>query len=288
MEVFTLRRGDPGYPAPLERLPEPPAWLRVRGNLLAARRVALVGARLPDEYGDSMAAALAWGLARAGLSVVSGGAQGVDAAAHRGALEAGGHTVAVMGCGLDHAYPAGHRDLFERIVAAGGALVSEYDDAFHPERWTFPERNRIVAALCDAVVVVRAGERSGALITAGWARRLGVPLLAVPGEAGHPLSAGPLALLRAGARPAVEPEDVLRELGLARSAAPAPARPEPGGDAGAVLRALGGRGCHADEVAREAGLGAGAALAALLSLELAGLVEQRPGQVFRRREGRSP
>lgn len=286
MEAFTLRRGEPGYPSSLERLPEPPARLRLRGSLGESRCVALVGARLADEYGDVMAGALAAGLARAGLSVVSGGAQGVDAAAHRGALEAGGHTVAVMGCGLDHAYPAGHRELFERIVASGGALVSEYDDEVHPERWTFPERNRIVAALCDAVVVVRAGERSGALITAEWARRLGVPVLAVPGEVGHPLSAGPLALLRAGARPAAEAEDVLLALGLAPSVAAAPVEPELVGDAGAVLRALGRQGRHADEVAREAGLGPGAALAALLSLELEGLVEQRPGQVFRRRGGR--
>ncbi len=285
MEVFTLRRGEPGYPSPLERLPEPPARLRVRGSLSEAPRVAVVGARLCDEYGLAMAGALAAGLARAGVSVVSGGAQGVDAAAHRGALEAGGHTAAVMGCGLSHAYPADHRDLFDRIVASGGALVSEYDDGFRPDRWTFPDRNRVVAALCQAVVVVRAGERSGALITADWARRLGVPVLAVPGEVGDPLAAGPLSLLRAGAGLAASAEDVLSHVGLRpRTASLPPA--EPAGDAGAVLRALGRRGRHADEVAREAGLGAGAALAALLALELEGLVEQRPGQLFRRREGR--
>lgn len=283
MEVTTLRRGEPGYPPSLERLPEPPARLRVRGRLGQGRRVALVGARLPDEYGDAMAGAMAADLARAGVSVVSGGAQGVDGAAHRGALDAGGHTVAVMGCGLDHAYPAGHRGLFDRIVASGGALLSEYDDDVHPERWTFPERNRIVAALCDAVVVVRAGARSGALITAGWARRLGIPLMAVPGEVGHPLSAGPLALLKAGARPVGSAEDVLDGLGLASRAPAAPAEPEPDGEAGAVLRALGRRARHADELARETGLGSGAALAALLSLELEGLVEQRPGLLFRRR-----
>jgi DNA processing protein len=283
MEVIALRRGEPGYPSSLERLPEPPARLRVKGNLGAARRVALVGSRLPDEYGDAMAGALAAGLARAGVSVVSGGAQGVDGAAHRGALDARGHTVAVMGCGLDHVYPAGHRDLFDRIVASGGALLSEYHDDVHPERWTFPKRNRIVAALCDAVVVVRAGERSGALITAGCARRLGIPVMAVPGEVGHPLSAGPLALLRVGARPVASAEDVLADLGLASAGSPAPADPEVGGEAGAVLRALGRRVRHADDLARATGLGPGAALAALLSLELEGLVEQRPGQLFRRR-----
>jgi DNA processing protein len=215
--------------------------------------------------------------------VVSGGAEGVDAAAHRGALDAGGHTVAVMGCGLDFVYPVGHRDLFARIVARGGALLSEYEDAVPPAEYTFPQRNRIVAALCRAVVVVRAGERSGALITAKWAHRLGVTLLAVPGDVRSPLSAGTLALLRQGARPAASAEDVLAAVGLLPlRVEPAPA-PALAGDAAAVYRALSREPVHADAVARAAGLAPGPALAALLELELEGLCEQRPGPLFRRR-----
>jgi DNA processing protein len=279
----TVRRGEPGYPEALLRLRPAPDALRLRGNLgsPSACRVAVVGARHTDEYGADLAEAIALGLARAGVSVVSGGAEGVDAAAHRGALEAGGHTVAVMGCGLDFVYPAGHRDLFARIVARGGALLSEYEDAVPPAEYTFPQRNRIVAALCRAVVVVRAGERSGALITAKWARRLGVPLLAVPGDVRSPLSAGTLALLRQGARPAASAEDVLASVGLP------PLRVEPApaleGDAAAVYRALSREPVHADAVARAAGLSSGPALAALLHLELEGLCEQRPGPLFRRR-----
>jgi DNA processing protein len=126
----TLLRGEAGFPARLAAIPEPPASLRLRGELGPAGRprVAVVGSRECDEYGRQMARAIAGGLARAGVSVVSGGAEGVDAAAHQAALDAGGHTVAVFGNGLDVVFPAAHRDLFARIVAAGGALLSEYPD----------------------------------------------------------------------------------------------------------------------------------------------------------------
>jgi DNA processing protein len=233
-----------------------------------------------------MARAIAAGLARAGVSVVSGGAEGIDGEAHEAALSAGGHTVAVFGNGLDVVFPAAHAGLFERIVAAGGALVSEYDDRQPGARWTFPRRNRIVSGLCDAVVVVRAGERSGALITAEWARKQGVPLLAVPGEATNPLSAGPHQLLRAGAGIAAAAEDVLRAIG--RSAPEELTRVEqapPGLDAeaAAVYAALSRVPRHAGEVAQTSGLQPGVALAALFRLEMDGLAEQRPGQRFLRR-----
>jgi DNA processing protein len=246
--------------------------------------VAIVGSRATDGYGKDMARRLARGLARAGVSIVSGGALGVDAAAHEGALEARGHTVAVLGCGVDVAYPASHQPLFDRIVEAGGALLSEQADGYRAAPWDFPKRNRLVAALCDAVVVVRAGARSGALITAGQARALGVPLLAVPGDADHELSAGPLSLLRAGAGLAASVDDVLGALGLAPGAQaelPLPRDLPP--DRAALLGALGGGSRHADELALAAGLSPGAALGALLGLELAGLVEQQPGLRFRRR-----
>ena len=282
--AVTLLPGEPGFPPALARALPPPARLRLRGDLGApARRVAIVGARATDDYGRDMARRLARGLARAGVSVISGGALGIDAAAHEGALEAGGHTVAVLGCGVDVAYPPSHRDLFARVLAAGGALLSEQPDGHEAAPWDFPKRNRLVAALADAVVVVRAGARSGALITAGQARALGVPLLAVPGDADEPLSAGPISLLRAGAAVAAEAGDVLGLLGLApgqQAALPLPDLPPEGA---ALLRALGTAPRHADDLARAAGLASGAALAALLGLELAGLAEQQPGLRFRRR-----
>jgi len=278
----TIERGKHEYPHSLERVPHPPARLRLRGSLGSCRRsVAVVGAREPDDYGLDLTRELVTGLARARVSVVSGGARGIDVAAHRAALEAGGHTVAVMGCGLDIAYPSGHRELFERIVEAGGALLTEYDDGTEPAHYRFPERNRIVAGLCDAVLVVRAGQGSGALITAAWARRAGIPVFAVPGDARADLSAGPHALLRAGARLATSAADLLDALGLALPE-PAPA-PQLEGDAAALWTAMSRQPRHADELAREARIAPGAALAALLGLELSGLCEQRPGHQFLRR-----
>lgn len=280
----TIRPGDGHFPSTLALLAGAPAALRLRGDLgQPARRVAIVGARATDRYGRDTARRLARGLCRAGVSVVSGGALGVDAAAHEGALEAGGHTVAVLGCGLDVTYPASHRDLFARIVEAGGALLSEYEDGAPAARWTFPERNRIVSGISDAVVVVRAGARSGALVTAAHARAQGVPVLAVPGDVDEPLSAGPNGLLKAGARVATDAADVLDLLGLAPGAqAELPlACLDP--DARALLAALSSAPRHADVVAQAAGLAPGAALAGLLRLELDGLCEQRPGMNFVRR-----
>jgi DNA processing protein len=281
--VRTLEPGDGQYPEALARIAERPGALRLRGSLGSSRRVAVVGARLTDEYGVDLARSIAGGLARAGLSVVSGGALGVDAAAHEAALEAGGHTVAVLGTGVDVAYPAAHRDLFERILSAGGALLSEQPDGARGHKANFPRRNRIVSGMSDAVVVVRAGERSGALVTAAWATSQGVPLLAVPGDVRDPLSAGPLALLRRGAGMAASAEDVLAALGIA---APEPRQvelPALGAGASALMSALGRKPRHADEVARAAGLAAGPALAGLLALEIEGLCEQRPGHYFLRR-----
>lgn len=287
----TIPRDAPGFPARLRQVRDCPAFLRVRGELgePGAPRVAVVGSRHSDPYGLSMARSLGRDLARAGVCVVSGGADGIDAAAHEGALEAGGHTVAVLGCGVDVVYPAHHDRLFARILAAGGALCAEYEDGARPTEFTFPRRNRIVSGMSDGVVVVRCAAKSGALITARCARRQGVPLFAVPGEAGNPLSEGPLGLLRDGARVAAGARDVLLALGMGeqlrlpavRAAAPAGLRPEEA----ALLSALGAAPRHAEEVARAAGVRPGSALASLLSLELQGLCEQRPGNYFLRREG---
>ena len=279
----TIRPGDGQYPEQLARVVDRPAELRVRGTLGDLRRVAVVGTRRPDPYGEEVARELARDLARAGVSVVSGGALGIDGVAHAAALEAGGHTVAVLGTGVDVLHPATHRPLFERMLAAGGALVSELPDGTPGFRSNFPRRNRIVSGMSEAVIVVRAGARSGALITADWARAQGVPVFAVPGDVRDPLSAGPHALLRAGARVATEARDVLGALGIDAAPAPQLALPALGGEEGALLAALGRRPRHADELARSARLASGAALAGLLTLELQGLCEQRPGHYFLRR-----
>jgi DNA processing protein len=283
----TLGPQDVLYPAALGRLPDPPAALRVRGDLGGRRRVAVVGTRLPDAYGEELARRIAGDLARSGLTVVSGGAIGIDGAAHRAALEAGGHTVAVLGTGIDVPYPPEHAPLFDRIVAAGGAVLTEQPDGAPPLKWAFPRRNRIVAALSEAVVVVQAGLKSGALITAELARRLGIPVFAVPGDVRSRLSAGPHALLKAGARLAEGAEEPLAAIGVHGAPGGQPELPgtsaRPAGDAGRLLDVLGREPLHAEELARAAGLGAGPAMAALLALELEGLCEQRPGRYFLRR-----
>jgi DNA processing protein len=280
----TLWPGDGTFPDLLARIPGPPASLRLLGHLGApVARVAIVGSRDPDEYGRDMARRLARGLVRAGLSVVSGGARGIDAEAHEGALEAGGHTVAVLGGGVERPTPRGNADLFDRILAAGGALLSEYDDTVLARDFQFVRRNRIVSGISDAVVVVRAARGSGALITAALARDQRRPLLAVPGDADHPLSEGPLRLLREGARLAAEPADVLACLGLAPGQQPELPVADVAPSARSLLGALTAAPRHLAEVARAAGVSPGEALAGLLALELDGLCEQRPGQRFVRR-----
>jgi DNA processing protein len=282
----TLRPGDGPYPGLLAQTPERPALLRVRGDLRGeVRRVAVVGSRDTDGYGEDLARSIAAGLARAGLSVVSGGARGIDGVAHRAALEAGGHTVAVLGTGVDVPYPAQHRALFAQMLEAGGDLVSEQPDGTPALRHNFPARNRIISGMSEAVVVVRARAESGALITASWARSQGRAVLAVPGDARDELSAGTHALIRGGgARLVCSAAEVLSELGLAEVRAQRPL-PALSCEGSAILAVLSRKPRHAGEVAQAAGVPVSQALAGLLSLELEGLCEQRPGHYFLRREG---
>jgi DNA processing protein len=201
-------RSEPGYPAPLLALPNPPKALWWVGRLPAEgqRLVAMVGARSASRAACDCASRIAHDLARSGAVIVSGGAFGIDAAAHEGALAAGGSTIAVLGCGTDVAYPDRHADLFARIGRTG-ALLSEYAPGTKPRHGQFPARNRIIAALASAVIVVEAAARSGALITASWGKKLGRPVLAVPG------SAGTDALIREGGGVAVaSADDVERAL----------------------------------------------------------------------------
>jgi DNA processing protein len=282
--VRTLTPADAAYPRALLRLPDAPPALRVRGALPEARRVALVGSRAPDEYGSWAARTIAAGLARAGVTVVSGGAMGVDGEAHRAAVDAGGRTEVVLGTGVDVPYPGQHRKLFADVLAAGGALLSEQPDGMRGLPRNFPARNRIIAALSEAVVVVRAARESGALITAARARDLRVPLLAVPGDARDELSEGPNRLLREGAVAVTSAADVLAAVGLAVPAAAQLVLPTLSSGAAVIHAALTRKPRHADEIARAARVPTSAALAGLLELELLGLCEQRPGHAFLRRE----
>jgi DNA processing protein len=186
-----------------------PQLLFVKGDIdLSRPLVTIVGTRNPDEYGMEVSKRLAFALAKAKVTVVSGGALGIDTCAHEGALEAQGKTIAILGNGIARPHPAQNKELFERILGSGGALISEYPLLAKPFKWHFPERNRLLSAICDAVIVVQAGEKSGALITAQFAKRLGKPLFAVPADIWFEKSLGCLELLRDGAIPLVHPKDL--------------------------------------------------------------------------------
>jgi len=259
----------PRLPPLLRAIHDPPAGLFLRGDfeadLLAQPAVAVVGARNCSGYGASVGRSLGRELAASGLVVVSGLARGVDAEAHRGALDARGRTVAVLGCGVDRDYPAAHADL-ARQVAANGLVVSEYAPGVEPAPWRFPARNRIVAGLCAATVVVEARERSGALITADFALEEGREVFAVPGEITSALSAGTNALLKLGATPLAAAGDVLASFGLEIDAVPA--------ERGGLLDLLP---ASADELVRKTGRPAAEIAQALVELELVGAVAAHAG-----------
>jgi len=279
--VGWIGRGEPGFPPLLAEIHDPPPGLFVRGagdwDLLARPSVAIVGARSCSPYGSQVTRAGARELAAAGLVVVSGLARGIDGEAHRGALEAaGGLTIAVLGCGIDRDYPASHRELAARITERG-LIVSEYAPGVEPAPWRFPARNRIVAGIARATVVVEARERSGALITADFALEQGREVFAVPGEITSALSAGANALLALGACPYTSSHDVLEALGVDAPSVPAI---ELGADAALVLERLREVAAGADELQHSTGLDAGALAAALTELELVGAAAQEGG-VFR-------
>jgi DNA processing protein len=268
--VCWIARSAPAFPPLLHAIHDPPPGLFVRGeagpDLLQRATVAIVGARSCSPYGAQVARMLGRELGRAGLVVVSGLARGVDGEAHRGALEAGAFTVGVLGCGIDRDYPAAHRELAARIRATG-LTVSEYAPGVEPAPWRFPARNRIIAGLSAATVVVEARDRSGALITADLALEEGREVFAVPGEITSALSCGTNDLLKLGATPLTTPADVLDVFGLASN----DAEPvELGSSAEAVLARLRDGPASADELARATGLDAGALSSALTELELAG------------------
>ena len=281
MTIRRILRGERGYPVLLARIPDPPPSLWVRGDadpgVLADTAVAIVGARACSGYGRTVARMLASGTAAAGAVVVSGLARGIDGEAHRGALAAPGRTVAVLGCGVDRDYPAAHAELAHAIVAGGGLVVSEYAPGVEPAPWRFPARNRIIAGLAAATVVVEARERSGALITADFALEDGREVLAVPGEVTSALSAGTNALLRQGATPATSVADVLEALGL--EARPVAAEEPDDPVAVAVLAALAAGSTTADGLVRATGLSAADVATALTLLELAGRVAVEEGVV---------
>lgn len=282
--VALLWRHQDGWPGRLEDLAHPPDALHLLGESRPVEAaVAIVGSRRATVSGREIAFDLAKQLAQRGVQVVSGMARGIDAAAHRGALAGGGTTVAVLGCGLDVCYPPEHRGLREQIIR-GGCLVSEYPAGSQPLRGRFPTRNRIIAAMTLGVVVVEAAARSGALSTARNAVDLGREVFAVPGSIRSERSLGSNALIRDGAIPLLEPDDVLAHLpplrGLAAPAAgrwqPEIAHPLPPPLA-TVLERIGHDPVHPDALGLDLGLAAAVVGARLTALELSGRIRTVSG-----------
>jgi DNA processing protein len=274
---------DAAYPSGLHALAAPPAVLYVAGSLadlLGGESVAIVGSRRASPYGLDVARGLGRGLAVSGITVVSGMALGIDSAAHAGALGARGPTVAVLPASANRAYPPGKRALHRRIVAEG-AVVSELGPGSDVWRWMFPARNRIIAALAAMTVVVEAGERSGALVTARLARGIGRPVGAVPGRVTTPQAAGPNGLLATGACVVRGAQDILDHLfGAGERVAGGARRPEPPAELRTLLAAI-AEGHETAAALARAGFEPENGLAALAALELEGFVRRGAGGRFR-------
>jgi len=272
-----LTLDDPDYPRLLREIPGAPPLIYVRGTLSSADdwAVAVVGTRSPTPYGCEAALRLSAELARAGVTVVSGLALGIDAIAHTAALDAGGRTLAVLGSGVDVPYPGRNRRLAERMIEQG-ALISDFPLGTAPTATNFPARNRIISGLSRGTLVVEAGERSGALITVEFALEQGREVLAVPGSIFARQSVGTLRLLRDGAAIVTSAEDLLATLELTTASVQREARIELPTDPveAAVIAQLGYTPTHIDELCRAAKLPVPAVAAALAILELKGLVRQ--------------
>ncbi|MEZ5558560.1 MAG: DNA-processing protein DprA [Pseudomonadales bacterium] len=301
--VVLLTPADAAFPEPLRQIPDPPLALYWRGPPLPGERpgkhdglgpvVAIIGARRCSAYGARLAETLAADLAALGCVIVSGLALGIDSAAHRGALAEGGRSLAVLGNGLGHVYPVANRGLAHELVAAGGALISEYVPWLRPRRHHFPERNRLISGLAEAVLVVEAGERSGTLITARMALEQGREVMAVPGPACSPDSAGCHRLLREGAALVERADDVLVVLGRPLEPTRLPGQDSAGRRAARaapvppahLLRlhsAVATVPTTLDAIVAASGANGAHAMAGLLELELGGFVEQVPGGYIRR------
>jgi DNA processing protein len=278
---------DPEYEERLNDLVDPPACLFLLGRPLgdSPERVAIVGSRKCSNLGRDVAQDLGRALVASGLAVVSGAAHGIDAAAHRGALQAAGRTVAVLGSGIDVAYPASSRELLERI-SKSGTIVSEYPPTMPAGPQHFPARNRIVVALARALVVVEGAAKSGSRISVDHALDLGREIFAVPGPVTSPLAETPLEMIREGATLIRGADDLLDDLGIDRTA-PSQAPPDLDVDERRVWNAL-SVGSLPDAVAREAGMSIPDAVTMLLQLELRGLIASVGGRYERRHRSSAP
>ena len=283
---WLLAWDDPAYPRALLTIAEPPPVLHFKGDpeLLNRPAVAIVGSRNATPQGRENAQAFALALSDAGLTIVSGLAQGIDAAAHQGGLSGASGSIAVVGTGIDRIYPASNEALAHRLAESGG-LLSQFTLGTTPLPGNFPRRNRVISGLVRGVLVVEATPASGSLITARFAAEQGREVFAIPGSIHSPFSKGCHRLIKDGAKLVETAQDVLDELGLGPAGTSVPGTADqssPRGEAGRVLAALGHDPAGVDMLAERTGLAAGAVAVALVELELAGQVAPLPGGAFQR------
>lgn len=277
----TVIYGSENYPDILLNLPDPPVVLFYIGDLerfLAMPAIALIGSRRCTTYGRKVARTLARDFVRSGVAVVSGLARGIDGEAHKGVIEAGGVTMAILGSSLDICYPPEHDRLFEKIMEKG-VILSEYPPGTEPAKYRFPERNRLISGFSKGVVVVEAGRKSGTMITVNTALDQGRDVFAVPGEVTGALSMGTNMLLRDGAGVVISAADVLEPLGLTVGKPAETFEPE-SDTARTILAHLSVEALHFDQLLRLAGVGAAVLQSELLSMEIAGVVVQHPGKFY--------
>lgn len=282
MDLLSWESAD--YPLRLKEIPAPPPLLYVQGDLREGDEwaVAVVGTRRLTAYGRQVTRDLVAGLVRNNVTIISGLARGIDAVAHRTAVELGGRTIAVLGSGLDCVYPAEHRQLAQNIIKGHGALISEYGLGVQPESKNFPPRNRVISGLSLGIVVVEAGERSGALITTNFAADQNREVFAVPGNINSPVSKGTNKLIQEGAKLVTSVEDILEELNIhmvSEQTAVQMALPETAEEA-AVYAHLSSQPIHIDELSRKTQLPSSLVSSTLTVMELKGMVRQTGGMHY--------
>jgi DNA processing protein len=275
---------DPDYPELLREIPAAPPLIFLRGEFEPIDRwaVAVVGTRRLSAYGRQVTHELVSGLVRNGITIVSGLARGIDAVAHRTALDEGGRTIAVMACGIDKIYPPEHRDMARQIVDGRGVIITDYPLGAEPENTHFPARNRLISGLSLGVLVVEAGEKSGALITSRFALEQNREVFAVPGNINSPISVGTNRLIQQGAKLVLRVEDILEELNLRMIADQAEAKvilPESAEEA-ALISQLSSQPTHVDELGRLTGMPSSLVSSTLTIMELKGMVQQVGGMNY--------
>jgi DNA processing protein len=281
----TLITSDEHYPELLKKIFDPPKELYIKGdiNALNNRCLSIVGTRRATQYGLNFARKLAGDLTRYGFTVVSGLAEGIDTQAHIGALDAGGKTIAVFGCGIDVIFPAGNQELAGRIERSG-ALVSEYAPGFQGTKWTFPRRNRIISGLSSGVVVIEGGYESGAMITAKLALDEGREVFAVPGNVELEQSKGPHWLIKQGAKLVESVDDILDEFNIPSAGSPALKREldvsQLSIDEMSVIKMMSMEPLHIDVISSKSGMDAAKVLGVLSMLEIKDMIKQMPGKYF--------